>query len=522
MVSLFQVGARLVCQIEIHSLDEKKSNKRWLQRHQLKEIEKLLKVPVRAKIEERDKHDIRSQNILTGSTVRLGYVFKKKSLHHTLLLGEEESGEEGSNKDRQKSDKPVTRTAESMSICKNQTNKISSSNMSEPAISAGRMSEPAISSSRTSEPAISSSRTSEPAISSGYVSESAISSTPTGRQTLLKTPSYLLEKLKMAAMADERNVPCGDTDENDNTTANQKPYNSQKAAEDNSDKDISVGRSIRSCIKYYDSDSDVILVPAGKMLQYGKLNKPKQKKLTEIEQMSTKVEELSNYMNEVTTLDNLSPNKSGASFSMGDSLTGAVSPRSFNASFGENFATAPTTPYQSDISESPSISQNTSLVENYQTAPTTPAINLSQILQSASPRKSSMNMPMLKSPEIMLSKDTQSPENSYFNKNSMSVCSPSSPSYKSSQKTLTSSSESDCPSLYSHQKTSSPSTLLLKGNYSPNKGNNYSGVSKDDSSDSLNTSELSDDTSSRLKSTTSNIERIRILMDAAKKKSPKS
>ncbi|VDI08224.1 exonuclease 3'-5' domain-containing protein 1 [Mytilus galloprovincialis] len=418
----------------------------------------------------------------------------------------------GSNKDRQKSDKPVTRTTESMSICKNQTNKISSSNMSEPAISAGRMSEPAISSSRTS----------EPAISSGYVSESAISSTPTGRQTLLKTPSYLLEKLKMAAMADEQKVPCGHTDENDNTTANQKPYNSPKAAEDNSDKDISVGRSIRSCIKYYDSDSDVILVPAGKMLQYGKLNKPKQKKLTEIEQMSTKVEELSNYMNEVTTLDNLSPNKSGASFSMGDSLTGAVSPRSFNASFGENFATAPTTPYQSDISESPSILQNTSLVENYQTAPTTPAINLSQILQSASPRKSSMNMPMLKSPEIMLSKDTQLPGNSYFNKNSMSVCSPSSPSYKSSQKTLTSSSESDCPSLYSHQKTSSPSTLLLKGNYSPNKGNNYSGVSKDDSSDSLNTSELSDDTSSRLKSTTSNIERIRILMDAAKKKSPKS
>lgn len=419
----------------------------------------------------------------------------------------------GSNKDRQKSDKPVTRTAESMSICKNQTNKISSSNMSEPAISAGRMSEPAISSSRTS----------EPAISSGYVSESAISSTPTGRQTLLKTPSYLLEKLKMAAMADEQKVPCGHTDENDNTTANQKPYNSPKAAEDNSDKDISVGRSIRSCIKYYDSDSDVILVPAGKMLQYGKLNKPKQKKLTEIEQMSTKVEELSNYMNEVTNLDNLSPNKSGASFSMGDSLTGAVSPRSFNASLGENYATAPTTPYQSDISESPSISQNTSLVENYQTAPTTPAINLSQILQSASPRKSSMNMPkMLKSPEIMLSKDTQSPGNSYFNKNSMSVCSPSSPSYKSSQKTLTSSSESDCPSLYSHQKTSSPSTLLLKGNYSPNKGNNYSGVSKDDSSDSLNTSELSDDTSSRLKSTTSNIERIRILMDAAKKKSPKS
>ncbi|VDI06762.1 Hypothetical predicted protein [Mytilus galloprovincialis] len=94
MVSLLQVGARLVCQIEIHSLDEKKSNKRWLQRHQLKEIEKLLKVPVRAKIEERDKNDIRSQNILTGSTVRLGYVFKKKSLHHTLLLGEEESGEE--------------------------------------------------------------------------------------------------------------------------------------------------------------------------------------------------------------------------------------------------------------------------------------------------------------------------------------------------------------------------------------------------------------------------------------------
>ncbi|XP_063426329.1 uncharacterized protein LOC134710079 [Mytilus trossulus] len=88
-----QVGARLVCQIEIHSLDEKKSNKRWLQRHQLKEIEKLLKGPVRAKIEERDKND-KSQNILTGSTVRLGYVFKKKSLHHTLLLGEEESGEE--------------------------------------------------------------------------------------------------------------------------------------------------------------------------------------------------------------------------------------------------------------------------------------------------------------------------------------------------------------------------------------------------------------------------------------------
>ncbi|CAC5380429.1 unnamed protein product [Mytilus coruscus] len=89
-----QVGERLVCQIEIHSLDEKKSNKRWLQRHQLKEIEKLLKGPLRAKIEERDKNDIRSQNILTGSTVRLGYVFKKKSLHHTLLLGEEESGDD--------------------------------------------------------------------------------------------------------------------------------------------------------------------------------------------------------------------------------------------------------------------------------------------------------------------------------------------------------------------------------------------------------------------------------------------
>ncbi|XP_063415496.1 uncharacterized protein LOC134697261 isoform X2 [Mytilus trossulus] len=406
----------------------------------------------------------------------------------------------GSNKDRQKLDKPVTRTAESLSISKNQTNKISSSDMSEPAVS--------------------SSRTSEPAISSGYMSEPAISSTPTGRQTLLKTPSSLLEKLKMAAMADERKVPCGHTYENDNTTANQKPYNSPKAADDNSDKDISVGRSIRSCIKYYDSDSDVILVPAGKMLQYGKLNKPKQKKLTEIEQMSTKMEELSNYMNEVNTSDNMSPNKSGSSFSMGDSLRGAVSPRSFNASFGENYATAPTSPYQSDISES--ISQNTSLVDNYQTAPTTPAINLSQIVQSASPRKSSMNMPMPKSPEIILSKNTQSTENSYFNKNPMSVCSPRSPSNESSQQSLISSSESDCPSLYSHQMTSSHSTLSLKGNYSPNKGNNYSGVSKDDSSDSLKTSELSDDTSSRLKSTTSNIERIRILMDAAKKKSPKS
>lgn len=404
-----------------------------------------------------------------------------------------------------KSKKEVTRSAESVSKSKDKTNKISSGNISEPAISSGNMS--------------------EPAKSSGNMPEPAISSTPTGRQTLLKTPSSLLEKLRMAAMVDEQKVSWGHTkDNNVNTTASQKQFNNSKSV-DNSDKEISIGRSIRSCIKYYDSDSDVQLVPAGKMLQVGKLNKPKQKQLTEIEQMSMKVEELSNYMNEVNTSDNLSPNNNRSSFSMGDSLT--ISPRSLNASFGEIYATAPTTPYQSDISfcESPSASrsQNTSLVENYQTAPTTPAINLSQILQSASPRKSSMNMPMPKSPEIMLSTETHSTENSFFNKNSMSMCSQGSPSYESSQRSLTSSSESDCPSLFSHQKTSSHSPLSsLKGNYSPEKGNNSSGVSKDDSSDSLKTSELSDDTSSRLKSTTSNIERIRILRDAAKKKSPKS
>lgn len=210
-----------------------------------------------------------------------------------------------------------------------------------------------------------------------------------GRKSLLNTPLSQLEELRKSLLSQgiqsHDNTSANHNHERHQTNqissnnlefncVNQATLNDGGKSNSSSEKYMSLGQLIRSKIKYSDSDSDLDLVPAGRMMTAGKLHKLRDKRRNQIDQMGNTIGQ---QKNNGEFNNSFSPSSSR----MNTSLTShAQSPHSQNVSFHENYVTAPSTPSlnQSGLKtyyKSPSVSSPFSPeVENFNTAPTTPAM----------------------------------------------------------------------------------------------------------------------------------------------------
>lgn len=184
----------------------------------------------------------------------------------------------------------------------------------------------------------------------------------------------LLEKLRMATLSEKKENLCDNKSSNDNVADDKAANQSPSLSCDNSNQEMSVGRLIRSSIKY-NYDSDVDLVPAGKMLQNDNLKKVKQKRLSEIDQMTNQMEEMKN------RIDNSVDRRHY------DGDMNVSSTDSQNFSFDEKYTTAYTSQDHSlfevsRFSARTSLSPNISLNEHYKTAPSTPEVFTRQTAES--------------------------------------------------------------------------------------------------------------------------------------------
>lgn len=363
-------------------------------------------------------------------------------------------------------------------------------------------------------------------------SEIPSSNLPHTTTSLLKSQPSLLEKLRMATLSEKKENLCDNKSSNDNVADDKSTNQNSSLSCDNSDQEMSVGRLIRSSIKYH-YDSDVDLVPAGKMLQNGNLKKVKQKRINEIDQMTNQIEEMK------YEIDNSVDRRHY------DGDMNVSSTDSQNFSFDEKYTTAYTSPDQSSfevsrLSARTSLSPNVSLNEHYKTAPSTPEVftkpttesieesaslsshvhkdsNISKLLKPSSAADSQSRMEeMYRSMPKMtrIGESPKCPQGSLpYEKNVSTTTTELSPFSGESPKHLQSS-----PSF---EKTVSP----VRSELSPFGGTPSSlsqslenqAVGKSNNSFSESPPSLSI-TSEKLKLTTNNIDRCKLLKEALKKK----